>query len=80
MLLSFVLVTIYFFHDLRDATLDKTNVKTIREAISPGFKSWTGHELAIVGAGLSPGLISVRDCIPSCIQVLVANDLAFVNE
>ena len=29
------------------------------------------HELAIVGAGLSPGLISVRDCIPSCIQVLV---------
>jgi hypothetical protein len=38
------------------------------------------YELVIVRAGLSPGSISVRDYIPSCNQVLVANDLVSVNE
>jgi len=50
---------------------------------TPRSCSLVAHELATVGAGISPGSvlpISVQDCIPSCIQVLVANDLAYVNE
>ena len=36
--------------------------------------------VAAVGAGLGPGAESVRDCIPNCIQTLLANDLAAVSE
>jgi len=36
------------------------------------------HRLAALGADLSPNLVSVRDNIPSCTQVLVAKDLASV--
>jgi hypothetical protein len=38
------------------------------------------HALASLGASLVSDMYSVRDSISACIQVLVANDLAPVDE
>ena len=38
------------------------------------------HALASLGASLDSDMNSIRDSIPACIQVLVANDLAPVDE
>lgn len=47
---------------------------------NPRSCNLVAHFLAAAGAGLSRGIGSIRDSIPNCIQVLVANDLASGSE
>ena len=47
---------------------------------NPRSCNLVAHSLAAAGAGLSSGIVSVRDSIPNCTQVLVANDLTSVIE
>jgi hypothetical protein len=47
---------------------------------NPRSRNLVVHSLADAGAGLSSGIVSVQNNIPSCTQVLVANDLASVIE
>jgi hypothetical protein len=46
----------------------------------PRSRNMAADGLAALGAGLSPGASPIIDCIPNCIRVLVANDLASFYE
>jgi hypothetical protein len=47
---------------------------------NPRSYNLVAHSLVVAGAGLSSGIVSVRDSIPNCTQVPEANDLASVIE
>ena len=57
-----------------------SNFTSCHVACIPRSCNLVSHSLAALGTSLSPGTNPIKDCIPNCIDVLVASDLTSGHE